>query len=443
MQLTIDQWFDENQEEICAAANDIFQFAEVSEQESNSMKRLSRYLKGHGFSVETGVGGMSTSMRAIWGIGHPCIGFLGEYDALPGLFQPPEPIYKGNEAMPGHGCGHNLLGTGAAAAAVALRYAMEAENRTGQIVFYGCPAEEILKGKIIMAQNNCFHELDAALSWHPSDIMNPGEISYSAMDSIQFTFIGRASHAAAKPHLGRSTLDAVELMNIAANYLREHVTDDVRFHYCHIDCGEKPNIVPAKSKVWYYVRAKNRDTVTDTTNRLLDIARGAGLMTGTSPSWSFLSRGYETQINHAMCRLIYEAMCETALPVYTKEELDFARQLAKSVDNGLSSGQMNLSIPIPTGSISYNCGSTDLSDVSHIVPTGYFKAVCLPEHIPLHSWMATACAGMGIGQKGMLFAGRVLAKAGFRLMTDKQALDIVCQEFQNTGSGYQPSLELQ
>lgn len=421
-------------------ADDIFHYAELAEEETRSMERLAAYLRANGFTVETGMGGMPTALRAVWGSGKPCIGFLGEYDALPGLSQGASPVYCGDEKAAGHGCGHNLLGTGAAAGAVALRYAMETDNIPGQVVFYGCPAEEILKGKIVMAAHGCFRELDAALSWHPADVMDSGEVSYSAMDSIQFAFAGRAAHAASKPHMGRSALDAVELMNVAANYLREHVTDDVRIHYAHIDCGEKPNIVPAKAKVWYFVRARSRAAATDTTERLLDIARGAGLMTGTTPSWEFLSRGYETLINRRMCSLIYESMCETGAPVYTDEELQFAKELAAVMPEGQSTGEMNTAIPKPDGSIFYASGSTDVSDVSQMVPMGYFKATCTPANVPLHSWMTTACAGTGLGRRGMLFAAQVLARTGLRLVRDREALEEVKAEFQESAGGYQPLL---
>lgn len=426
-----DLWLEEHEREICQVAEDIFQYAEIAEQENASSERLSRYLKMHGFAVQSGVGGMPTSLRAVWGKGKPCIGFLGEYDALPGMNQGPSPVYSGDEKLPGHGCGHNLLGTGAAAAAVALRYALEEEGREGTVIFYGCPAEEILKGKIVMAENGCFKELDAALSWHPSDVMNPGNISYSAMDSIEFTFYGKAAHAAARPHMGRSALDAAELMDTAANYMREHVPEDVRIHYAPIDCGIKPNIVPPKAKVWYFVRARSRKAVDSASEWLLDIARGAGLMTGTTPSWEFLCRGQETLVNQTMCRVIYEAMCETEKPAYTQEELAFAEALAASAGDNVSYGKMDLTIPKPDGSVIYNCGSTDVSDVSHIVPTGYFKVACMPFGISLHSWMTTACAAMGLGHKGMLFASKVMAKAGLRLITEEGLLAEVKKEFEN------------
>lgn len=427
MDRTMDLWFLEHEKEICQTAEDIFRYAELAEQEQASARRLARYLEDHGFQVELGVGGMPTSLRARWGNGRPCIGFLGEYDALPGMNQGQSPIYNGDEALPGHGCGHNLLGTAAAAAAAALRHELEREGREGTVVFYGCPAEEILKGKIVMAEHGCFQELDAALSWHPSDVMNPGNISYSAMDSVEFTFQGRAAHAAARPHQGRSALDAVELADIAANYMREHVPEDVRIHYAPIDCGIKPNIVPPLAKVWYYVRAKSRKTVDETTAWLLDIARGAALMTGTAVSWKFLSRGKETLVNQTICRVIYEEMCGIDRIDYTAKERSFACELAAS--SGVGDGHMEWSVPEPTGGILYNCGSTDVSDVSHLVPTGYFKAVCMPFGTPLHSWQATACAGTGLGQRGMLFAARVMARTGWRLAADKELLKKAQQEF--------------
>lgn len=424
-----EEWFEKNQEELAAVAEEIFGYAEVAEEEYESQKCLGKYMEKHGFSVEYGVGGMPTSLRAQWGEEGPCIGFLGEYDALPGLNQGPEPVYNGNSELPGHGCGHNLLGTGAAAAAVALRDMLKKENRPGKVVFYGCPAEETLKGKVVMVENGCFKELDAAISFHPSDTMNAGNISYSAMDSILFTFNGISAHAAACPHTGRSALDAVELMDIAANYMREHVTDNVRIHYAPIDCGMKPNIVPAKAEVWYYVRARSKAEVEGVTEWLLDIARGAALMTGTKVSWEFLTRGNSTLVNDTITRMIYEEMCQLKKPEYTEEEMAFAAKIAESAGAGVSNGKLDLTVPEPIG-IEYQCGSTDVSDVTHVVPTGNFKVVTQPLGIPLHTWLASACSASSIGRKGMIYAGKVMAMAGWRLATDADLRERAKKEFE-------------
>ena len=255
---TIRSFLQEHRADITTTAQRIFTFAELADEEQRSSRELGAFLERSGFSVKYGIGGMPTSLRAEWGNGSPVIGFLGEYDALPELDQPPVPYYCGDAAKSGHGCGHNLLGTGAASAAAAMAAALKAEGKSGTVVFYGCPAEEILKGKVVMAKNGCFRELDAALSWHPAMENRCGELAYLAMDSIQFHFHGKAAHASAAPHRGRSALDAVELMNVGANYLREHVTDDVRIHYAHLPNGAKPNIVPAEAGVVLCARPRTQ-----------------------------------------------------------------------------------------------------------------------------------------------------------------------------------------
>ena len=434
----IQTWVDGNKEALRALAHDIFTYAETADEEHRSAARMAAFLEEHGFAVTTGVGGQPTAIRACWGHGAPVIGFLGEYDALPGLDQNPVPFRDGDDAKNGHGCGHNLLGTGAAAAAAALRYAMEAAQLAGTVIYYGCPAEEILKGKVVMAGNGCFRELDAALSWHPGTAYGIGELSYSAMDSIHFFFQGKAAHAAGSPEKGRSALDAAELMNIGANYLREHVPDDVRIHYAYLDGPGKPNVVPARASTWYFIRARNRSTVNEVTARVLDIARGAALMTGTTASWAFQTRGYETLINHTLCALYHAIMTGTPLPAYSDAEREFAARLAAHLDGEEADGSVESSLPALTGTVQYAPGSTDVSDVSQIVPVGYIRSVCAPRGTPLHSWQFAACADSGIGLKGMAYAAKILGQAGLCLVEDPALLARVKDEFVRTAKGFVP-----
>ncbi|SBW00647.1 Amidohydrolase [uncultured delta proteobacterium] len=438
MDQSVQQWVEDHSGEIESLAHDIFTYAEVADEENQSTRRIADYLKRHGFSLESNSGGLPTAFRAVWGKGSPTVGFLGEYDALPGLDQKPVPYRDGDAGRNGHGCGHNLLGAGSAAAAVALRYAMEAKGIPGTVVYYGCPSEEILKGKIIMANNGCFRELDAALSWHPGIVYGLGETSYLAMDSVHFFFQGKASHAAGSPEMGRSALDAAELMNVGANYLREHVPDDVRIHYAYMDGPGKPNVVPANAGLWYFIRARKRTTVDDVTSRILDIAKGAALMTGTRASWEFKTRGYETLVNHTLCGLYDTVMKQTPLPAYTGDELDFAAKLAKHVDNPAADGSIETVLPPLTGMVSFMAGSTDVSDVSQVAPTGYMKSVCAPKGFPLHSWQFAACSDSGIGWKGMCYAAKVMAQAGLALLEDPALLARVKEEFSRTAKGFVP-----
>jgi aminobenzoyl-glutamate utilization protein B len=430
------QWVDAYLAEAEAVAHDIFTFAELAGEETRSARCLIEYLEHHGFTIQSPIGGMPTAFKAEWGSGAPSIGFLGEYDALPGLDQNAVPYREGDDAKSGHGCGHNLFGAGAAAAAIGLRYALEHEKIAGTVVYYGCPAEEILKGKIVMADNGCFRDLDVALGWHPGTEYDVGGSSYLAMDSVHFSFFGKAAHAAGAPHMGRSALDAAELMNVGVNYLREHVPDDVRIHYSYIHGGDKPNVVPAHAKLWYFIRSRSRATVDDVTTRIIDIAKGAALMTGTRPEWEFQTRGYDTLINHTLCSLIYDVMRQVELPVYTDQERHFAGELATRVDSAEANGDIAFDILAPTGQISYTSGSTDISDVSQIVPVGYLRAVCAPTGIPLHSWQFAACSDFSIGRKGMAFAARSLAWIGLTLAKDPALLERVKGEFARTAKGY-------
>jgi aminobenzoyl-glutamate utilization protein B len=427
----------EGREEIVRLSRDIFEFAETADEEVKSSARLADFMKAHGFRVEFGQGGLSTAFRAEWGQGKPVIGFLAEYDALPGLNQKPLPSYSGDPSRNGHGCGHNLLGAGAAAAAAALKAALEKENMRGTVVLYGCPSEEILHGKIAMAHGGAFRELDAALTWHPKDENRVGEQSHQAMDSVQFHFKGKTAHAASTPHLGRSALDACELMNVGVNYLREHVPVDVRMHYSYISAGEKPNIVPEYAAVWYFIRGMDRATVDMVTDRVGDISRGAAMMTGTEVKIEFLSRGYETLINHTLCNLFFKVMTETPKPVFTKEEKEFARKLAENIGiGGGDGGVLKENIEPLLGRVEHAMGSTDVSDVSQIVPTGSFNAACAPFGTSLHHWGFTANAGNTTGEKGMMFAAEVMARAGLALIEDPGLLTAAKDEFSRTAKGW-------
>jgi len=436
----IRRYLEKNRDRITGLAHEIFGYAELAEEETRSSSALAKFLEESGFAVERGVGGMPTALRAVKGSGAPVIGFLGEYDALPGLNQPPVPHYCGDASKSGHGCGHNLLGTGAASAAAALAAALEAQGLPGTVVFYGCPAEEILKGKVVMAKNGCFRELDAALSWHPGMENRCGELAYLAMDSIQFHFHGKAAHASAAPHRGRSALDAVELMNIGANFLREHVTDDVRIHYSYLHGDEKPNVVPAESGAWYFVRARDRDNLSDITERLIDIARGAALMTSTTVDWKFLSRGYGTLVNFTLCRLTHDVMAGLGHPGFSEEEKRFAAELSVSSGDTAEAGTLDETFDTPRGELRYMTGSTDVSDVSQIVPTVNIRVTCAPKNMVLHTWQYAACADSDIGRKGLLFAAEILAQSGWRLATEPALLAEAQREFRATAKGYEPMI---
>ena len=369
----------------------VWEFAEVGLQENRSAEVQVKVAEAEGFSVKRGTGGMPSAFVAEWGKGSPVIGFLGEYDALMGLSQKPsatkDPVCAG---APGHGCGHNLLGAAALGSAIALKRYITAHKLSGTVRYYGCPAEETLIGKTFMARDGVFDDLDAAITWHPG-AMNTVQLgSSNGLNSVKFTFYGKTAHAAGDPHNGRSALDAVELMNIGSNYLREHVIPDARLHYVITEGGGQPNVVPARAQVWYYVRAPHRPQVEEIYGRLIDVAKGAALMTGTTFDIDFLAGCYDVLPNDVLAGLCLGVLKELGAPKWSAEDIRFAEDLAKSLDRKqvnealkahgapkeLFTQVVNTTVIDPIDKGKVMGGSTDVGDVSWIVPTVQVSTAC-------------------------------------------------------------------
>ncbi len=406
-------------------------------------RAITELLRKNGFQVEEGYAGIPTAIRASWGSGKPVIGFLGEYDALPGLSQKLQTTQEAVAAGGyGQGCGHNLLGVAHVGAVIGLKNEMEAEQLPGTVVFYGCPAEEILTGKGYMARGGAFRDLDAAIAFHPANV-NAVSGQNVGLNSVKFNFRGRTAHAGGDPQNGRSALDAVELTNVAANYLREHVTTDVRIHYIITNGGLAPNIVPDKAQVWYYVRAPKREQVVEVYNRLVKVAEGAAMMTETSLEVELLGGCYPILNNQVLANVIQDAMQETPRPEYSAEEQQFAEALNATTAQESAAYHQALHVPIGEGisrdvlplSENKEYGSTDVGDVGHIVPTIYFYATCYNLAAPGHSWQITACSGSSIGQKGMLFAAKAMAVFGSRLLREPQLVAAAKTEFEAVMAG--------
>ncbi|MCO5176747.1 MAG: amidohydrolase, partial [Thermomicrobiales bacterium] len=276
-------WIDERQEQFTTISDQIWERPEVAMAEHFACDLQAQTLEADGFRITRNVGDQPTAFSAEWGSGSPIIGFLGEYDALPGLSQKnqatKDPVVP---EAPGHGCGHNLLGTSALAAAMAVKAWLAETGQTGTVRYYGCPAEETITGKVYMARAGAYDDLDAAITWHPSGTTTVSLGSSLAVDNLRFRFFGKTAHAAAQPEQGRSALDAVELMNNGVNYLREHVIEKARIHYVITNGGGAPNVVPDEAEVWYFVRAPEREQVEAITARVRKIAEGATLMTETT-----------------------------------------------------------------------------------------------------------------------------------------------------------------
>ena len=455
----VQHYLNDEDERLSYLAKEIWDHPEIGLQETFAADLLAKELAEAGFTIERGVGQMPTAFVATWGSGKPIIGILGEYDALPGLSQKMtpliDPIAKGG---PGHGCGHNLFGTAGLGAALAVKAAMEEQNLAGTIRFYGCPAEETLVGKTFMAKDGVFDDLDAALAWHPGDTNLVWNGASLAMNSFKVNFHGVASHAAAAPHLGRSALDGAQLMDIGVNYLREHVIQEARIHSVITSGGQAPNVVPAYAQIWYFVRAPKREQVAEIYHWMLDIAKGAALMSGTTYDIDFVTGCYDVLPNQTLSDLMYEKMAALAPMDFTAQEIAFARELQKSFPaNSLETtysmlektttggfSRADLADPLWTKVLPHTAnppvmpGSTEVGDVSQITPTGQLTTTCWPLGTPPHSWQIVASSGSSIGFKGMLFAAKAIALTAIELFTKPDLLAKAQAEFaaSTNGRGY-------
>jgi aminobenzoyl-glutamate utilization protein B len=437
-------------------ADEIWSHPEVAFHERFASDLQAGYLSKAGFRVRRGLAGMPTAFVAEWGTGNPVIGLLGEYDALAGLSQKrqptPEPEVEGG---PGHGCGHNLLGTGCVAAAAALRRWLEASRARGTVRYFGCPAEERVSGKVFMAREGAFSGLDAALNWHPWGRNMPGKGRAVGVRDLTFRFQGRAAHAGGSPHLGRSALDAVELMNVGVNYLREHVTEKVRIHYVVTRGGELPNVVPARAESWYFVRALEPEELEEVSARVRRIAEGAALMTETALEVTLNGACSSLLNNHCLADLHFKAMEELGPIGFSADELAFAREVNARFPPESARPFEGLRIPPdmreraaaaarqPLVAENFpawdedqvQTGSTDVGDVSWITPLSMLTTTCWPTGAPGHSWANAAAAGTSIGHKGMLHAAKIMTLVGIDLYADPANLERVRGEFTERTAG--------
>lgn len=426
---------------ITDASISIWNNPEISGEEKFSSDLMKDILKSNEFEIHE-INNVDYAFHAEYGQGSPVIAIMGEYDALPGMSQKKDtkhnPVIEGGN---GHGCGHNLLGSAAMGAVLAIKNYIKQDNVKGTIRFYGCPAEETLNGKVEMIRENAFDGCDVALSWHPMNVNTPIYNSYLANNSIKFKFNGTSAHAAAVPHLGRSALDAVELMNTGANYMREHVIDKARIHYTITDAGGPPNIVPKEAESWYFVRAPHRKDVTEITDRLIKISEGAALMTETEASHKYVAGCYEMMPNKVLFDLTYKNMQELKGPDFTLEELQFADEIQKTVSVHQVEGDINNYKILEKYSMHKNVvskevaqemyltGSSDSGDVSWILPMNCFLTACWPLGINPHTWQATSMAGSEAGQKGMLYASKVFASIAYDLLNDSSLVESAKKEF--------------
>ena len=391
-------------------ASNIWNLAELGYKEGKSANLLQSMLKEEGFTIETGVAGIPTAFTATFGSGTPVIGVLGEYDALPGFSQDAVPFKKelaGNTN--GHACGHHLFGSASAAAAIAVKNWLKTTGRKGTIRFYGTPAEEGGAGKVYMVRAGLFQDVDAVIHWHPGDDNNANPISSLSNKSAKFRFRGIASHAAASPERGRSALDGVEALNYMVNMMREHIPEKSRVHYVITRGGEAPNVVPAFAEVYYYIRHPEMDIVKDIFNRVTKAAEGAALGTGTTLDYEVIHGVYNLLPNQILSTNLYENLKTVGGVTYDKTEEDFALKIFPS----LNRKDVNISdaaLVKPYADQSDEAfGSTDVGDISWLVPTAGISSATWVPGTAAHSWQAVAAGGMSIGHKGMMVAAKTMA----------------------------------
>ena len=467
---SIYRYIDENAGLWQEISHRIWDYAELSLKEYRSASLYVAKLREQGFSVTEKLGGIDTAFCGSYTQGPlpgsrgagPVIGILGEFDALSGLSQqagaleckaPEDAALAAEQGGSGHGCGHNMLGAASFGAACAVREYLAKTNSPGTVIFYGCPGEEGGASKAFLAREGEWKKLDAALTWHPGSRNEVGTGTCNSCTQVLYKFKGIAAHAAANPSEGRSALDAVELMNIGCNYLREHIRKECSLHYAIIDGGGlSPNVVQPHASVLYMVRAVRVKDVRELQARVDKVARAAAMMTETSCERVFIDGTSNTLPNTTLEKLLWNNMNEAPLPTYTEEEQAFASALRKTwqgseifpglgalADRSIAAQVKELTrnntrdlndfvYPFYSGE-EFTPGSTDVGDVSWLTPTAQFDAVTWPSGSPGHSWQNVSCGRTSIGDKGVLYAAKVLAAAAADLLSDPGLLKEARDEF--------------
>lgn len=456
---------DTNQDLICEVSDKIWGYAELSLMEYQSAALYVETLKKLGFDVTEKLAGIDTAFCGSYGQGKPVIGILAEFDALSGLSQQGG-VTTREELVPGgngHGCGHQMLGAGALGAAIAIKQYLQDTGKPGTVIFYGCPGEEGGAGKAFMAREDMWKPLDAAITWHPGDAFEVTTGTCNSCIQKEYKFTGIAAHAAGNPHMGRSGLDAVQLMNIGVEFLREHMPPTARIHYAITDAGgNSPNVVQPYAQVLYMVRDIKVSQALALQKRVDKIAEAAAMMTETQLSVRFIDGTANTVPNFALEKLLYENYEAVGVPTYTDAEVAFAKALIETYESkpdhlpGIGASEdpaieavvkektangtrpMNDFLMPYYASLKARAGSTDVGDVSWQTPTAQIHAATYPSGAPGHSWQHVACGNTSIGHKGLLTAAKVMAGAAIDLYDDPSLLSAMRAEFEEkTAEGYQ------
>ena len=445
-------------DDFIAVSDEIWGHAELRFVEHKSSAAQIAVMEKHGFAITRQAAGIETAFVAEWGQDGPCIAFLGEFDALSGLSQKAgvshhDPITAGGT---GHGCGHNLLGAGSMLAAVSLARAAEESGIPVRVRYYGCPGEEGGSGKAFMAREGLFDDVDAAFTWHPAPITGARSNTNLAILGVYYRFNGLAAHASHSAHLGRSALDALELMNVGVNFLREHVPSDVRMHYAITDTGgTSPNVVQSTAEALYCIRALELPSVLEITERVHDVARGAALMTGTEVEIT-VDRGASNLVpNTVLETVIHEKLIALGPVPFDDEDMAFAKKIQETFPAGAVDASIKLyqaqndsflnridgEIPMHTGVRKFEgqphhrAGSTDVGDVSWITPTAQCWTACWALGTPLHTWQVVAQGKSPAAHKAMVHAGKALAASALEILNDPELLDQARREWKERLAG--------
>ncbi|MDB2456381.1 amidohydrolase [Flavobacteriaceae bacterium] len=432
---------DKHQDEMIAVSDQIWEAAETSLEEYKSSDYLIQFAEQNGFKVEKGVAGIPTAFTATYGTGKPVIGILGEFDANAGISQKKQPTREARiPGGAGHGCGHNLFGTASLGAAIAIKEQIEEGTLKGTVVFYGTPAEETIFAKVWMAREGLFDDLDVCMDWHPGDGIEAATQSSKALVDFRVKFYGSSSHASSDPWNGKSAVDAMELYTTGLNYYREHIKPTARIHY-HIEkAGDVVNVVPDFAQIWTRLRENDRPNVDVLYERAKKIAEGAALMAGVRYEIQLISGIYEIQVNRTGAEVMQDNI-ETLGPItYTDSEVAYANTILKETNKpqkGLDGEIYPLRPSLPAQG-----GSTDVGDVSQLVPTIRMTATVASKGGPWHSWAVVACTGMSIGHKGMLYASKALGMTMVDLFKDPALIKRIKEDFKNnkTNSSYDPRI---
>ncbi|MFJ7408541.1 MULTISPECIES: M20 family metallopeptidase [unclassified Lysinibacillus] len=434
---TLSKVIEEKRQKLISVSDQIWGYAETGFEEFQSAELLCNTLEEEGFTVEKGVGNIDTAFIGSYGIGKPIIAVLGEFDALTGLSQVGGDIQYNPEVTNGngHGCGHNLLGTGALAAAIAIRAYLKENNLEGTVRYYGCPGEEIGSGKTFMVREGLFDDVDFAVCWHPWSRNSVWSMSSLACYEVSFRFKGKSSHAASTPHLGRSALDAVELMNVGVNYLREHIIPEARVHYAVTNTGGvSPNVVQEKADVLYFIRAPRVAQAEEIYQRICDVARGAALMTGTHVEIDFASAASDILPNNTLEKVMHDNFVALGVPQYDEKEQQFAKDIRATLSEADKKEDIKANKELEGKDLAHVIdpfipsngilpGTSDVGDVSWVVPTVQCMVACEPIGTPLHTWQVVSTGKTSIAHKGMLHAGKVMAATAIEVLQNPEVLE--------------------